>query len=357
MSVKIMGLVWDADLPRNEKYILLAYADHADHEGESIYPSVSRTAWKTGYEERMVQRITKQLVKSGILVRDGKGKRGTNRYRIDLQKLPTRPMYNPSDNIVGGKMSPLDSLEGAKCHPQNVQNVTPRGGKMSPESSSNHPIKPSIESPIGDNTPPSNSNNHKGNNLPSPNGQQVMDEAFPRPPGYNPTQSHQPITQMDVLIGPRTPIPEPQDRQKIEMVEQDIARSGWDIRSAAIRHIAVYFMAYTPFDIPQSDSTRKGWLKEFKTHKDDFGLIAIPDLYRRATTELFDPDRMDEKGYRPPTGPWGYTKTMHGLKAIERVGQPDTQLIPLQEEEEWRPPYDDNGDIIDIFNPPKGYRL
>ncbi len=33
MSGKISGMVWDADLPRNLKYVLLAYADHADHEG------------------------------------------------------------------------------------------------------------------------------------------------------------------------------------------------------------------------------------------------------------------------------------------------------------------------------------
>jgi hypothetical protein len=44
-----MGLVWDSDLERDEKYVLLAYADHADHTGRSIYPGDPLVAYKTGY--------------------------------------------------------------------------------------------------------------------------------------------------------------------------------------------------------------------------------------------------------------------------------------------------------------------
>ena len=51
MSVKVMGWVWDQDLPRDEKFILLAYADHANHEGYNVYPAVATVAKKTGYSE------------------------------------------------------------------------------------------------------------------------------------------------------------------------------------------------------------------------------------------------------------------------------------------------------------------
>lgn len=132
MSVKMMGLVWDCNLPSNEKYILLAYADHADHDGGNIFPAVSRVAWKTGYDERTIQRATKQLIEKGVLVPDGKGKRGTNRYRIEVSCLPEREEYDPRQNVTPVKMSP-----------QNGQNVTPRGGTVSPEPSVNHPIEPS----------------------------------------------------------------------------------------------------------------------------------------------------------------------------------------------------------------------
>jgi len=76
-----MGLVWDLDLPSNEKFILLAYADHADHEGRNIYPAVATIARKTGYSERSVQSLTRSLQERGLLVEDGKGPKGTNKWR------------------------------------------------------------------------------------------------------------------------------------------------------------------------------------------------------------------------------------------------------------------------------------
>jgi len=86
MSSKIMGLVWDLDLPHQLQLILLALADHADHEGENIYPSIGLIAWKTGYDPRSVQRIIQQLLDTGVLllVGEGKGRGNTNVYRINL---------------------------------------------------------------------------------------------------------------------------------------------------------------------------------------------------------------------------------------------------------------------------------
>ena len=52
MSVKIMGLVWDSCLPRDEKFVALAYADHASHDGSGIFPSVNLIAKRS--EERRV---------------------------------------------------------------------------------------------------------------------------------------------------------------------------------------------------------------------------------------------------------------------------------------------------------------
>ena len=94
------GLVWDlpilGEFGRPEKYILLAYADHADQNGRSIYPSVELISKKTGYEERAVQMITRILEKLGYLVEDGQGPRGTNRWLIPLER-----------NAGGAKIAPL----------------------------------------------------------------------------------------------------------------------------------------------------------------------------------------------------------------------------------------------------------
>jgi hypothetical protein len=135
-----MGAVWDADLPRPEKFVLLSYADHAAHDGTSIYPSVERMAWKTGYSERSIQRITRDLEDAGILVRDGTGPNGVNKYRIEISNLPGRQPYQRSDQ-GGDKISPQaqggvtfcqgggDILSGG------VTKSAERGDKMSPKPS------------------------------------------------------------------------------------------------------------------------------------------------------------------------------------------------------------------------------
>lgn len=84
MSVKAIGEVFDLDLPRNEKFVLLAYVDHADHNGGNIYPAVATIMRKTGYEERSVQTITRKLEQRGLLVPDGKGPKGTNKWKYPL---------------------------------------------------------------------------------------------------------------------------------------------------------------------------------------------------------------------------------------------------------------------------------
>jgi hypothetical protein len=83
MSVKIMAQVWDLDnekIAREEKYILLAYADHADHEGNNMFPSIATICKKTGYKERAVQIITRSLEAKGYLIPSGHGKSGTNKW-------------------------------------------------------------------------------------------------------------------------------------------------------------------------------------------------------------------------------------------------------------------------------------
>jgi DnaD/phage-associated family protein len=129
MSGLVMGLVWEQPITegfgRPEKYILLAYADHADQNGRSIYPSVELVSKKTGYEERSVQAITRNLEKSGFLLPDGMGPNGTNRWRIPLERT---------------------EKGGAKITPQPVQIFAPEG--IAPEGFAPKPsveVKPSEE--------------------------------------------------------------------------------------------------------------------------------------------------------------------------------------------------------------------
>jgi hypothetical protein len=124
MSIKIMAMVWDLpkdQIDRNEKYVLLAYADHADAEGRNIYPAIATIVRKTGYEERAAQLITHQLEADGFLIPDGIGPKGTNRWRIPL-----------ADG--GAKIAPLQNLQGAKKDESLGAKIAPAlGAKIAPE--------------------------------------------------------------------------------------------------------------------------------------------------------------------------------------------------------------------------------
>lgn len=129
MSVKVMGWVWDQDLPQNEKFVLLAYADHADHDGNNIYPSIDLIARKTGYSRRSIQRIVDRLKDKLYLMPDGVSPRGTNKYIIPM------PMPAPAG---GARMTPPGVTPAAK------------GGDtaVSPEPSVNrHDSKPNPPTP------------------------------------------------------------------------------------------------------------------------------------------------------------------------------------------------------------------
>lgn len=95
MSVKQMTMVWELDIDPNEKIVLLAYADHADDEGEHVYPSLGRVAHKTCYSVDQVRRISKKLTEAGLmeLVKKGQGRGHPHQYRLTLQKGSRLPAF------------------------------------------------------------------------------------------------------------------------------------------------------------------------------------------------------------------------------------------------------------------------
>ncbi len=92
MSVKVMAKVWDHfPLGGGEFLTALCLADHADHEGGNIFPSVARIAMKTQQSERTVQRHIGAMKEAGWLleVAPATGKPGqATAYRIPIELLP-----------------------------------------------------------------------------------------------------------------------------------------------------------------------------------------------------------------------------------------------------------------------------
>jgi hypothetical protein len=93
-----MGQVWDLDLPHAQAWVLMALADHADHEGANAFPGQDLLAYKTGYSPRQVRRILDALEKKNIIVAEGGGRgRGvTRRYRLLLHNAPKK-----ADRVTG----------------------------------------------------------------------------------------------------------------------------------------------------------------------------------------------------------------------------------------------------------------
>lgn len=103
-----MGMVWEIDLPANQQSVLLALADHADHDGTHARPSVALLAWKTGYSERQVRYVLKAIREAGLIEVTSHGKGGRHHpteYRLCLErgtpKTPLRGPDNPATIIAG----------------------------------------------------------------------------------------------------------------------------------------------------------------------------------------------------------------------------------------------------------------
>ena len=142
-----MALVWDMLCPSsingvafraNHKFVLIAYADHADHAGKNIWPAIKTISEKTGLDERTVQRMTHDLDSMGLLVDDGQGPRGTNKWSLPYNQrgdrlTPVRGDAVTPDTVPGdkNKKSLGDSPSGD----------SPSGDSVTPEFKNPEPYK------------------------------------------------------------------------------------------------------------------------------------------------------------------------------------------------------------------------
>lgn len=89
MSGLIVGLVLRTPITdkfnTDAKFIATVYADHAWEDGTHAYPAVDTVAGITGLSDRTVQRYLRVLESIGMLILDGKGPRGTNKYKFPLE--------------------------------------------------------------------------------------------------------------------------------------------------------------------------------------------------------------------------------------------------------------------------------
>jgi hypothetical protein len=151
MAIEVMAMVFRARLGSpTRKAVALKLADHANEDGESIFPSVRRIAVESEISERTVIRTLNDLkaMKLLLLVEEGgKGPGSTNKYRMDLDMLRRLVPSKKAD-----KMSPLeakaDAPKGDTVTPSKGDNGAEKGDTVSPEPpDSNREEQPPVRAP------------------------------------------------------------------------------------------------------------------------------------------------------------------------------------------------------------------
>jgi len=156
MSVKISGQVWELDLDPIDKLVLLALADHADHEGNNIRPGNDLLCAKTGLSHQTISAKFKKFIEGGLLIPTNTFGRGRNReFMISLdiaerhqyfvekeqRKMQTRRSFTAAESCKQGA-----PLETERCN-LTEQKVQADSGKVQFDAIAykEEPSEPSIE--------------------------------------------------------------------------------------------------------------------------------------------------------------------------------------------------------------------
>lgn len=110
MSIALMTLVWELDLPPGEKLVLLALADQANDNGAQCWPSVDTIARRSGQGERTVRRALASLETKGHLTRDHRDGTST-KYRVHPCQIgtPAKKTPLPKTTKTPAKLAPKPS--------------------------------------------------------------------------------------------------------------------------------------------------------------------------------------------------------------------------------------------------------
>jgi hypothetical protein len=145
LSAKLTGAVWELDLPRPEKFVALALADHGKDDGTCIYPSLGRIEWKTGYSRTQVRQIMQSLVKMRLLFlvrKGGSGRGDCDEYRMEVCNIVSLPDFRLRNK--GAETAPMPSASAV-----NTDDKVAKGTETAPIYKDGFPQKGAESDPIG----------------------------------------------------------------------------------------------------------------------------------------------------------------------------------------------------------------
>lgn len=157
MSGFISGLVWKHNLEKSDQVVLLAMADHADQEGENVFPSIALIAWKTGLSERHVHRVITSLKIKGFLEAMETNLHKPVLYRILFPESARKTAYE-SPHLYAKKITKIGVTSSVIPSPENRYDISPPLGMtqlcqtrydtaMSYKPSVNRTEEPSVQKP------------------------------------------------------------------------------------------------------------------------------------------------------------------------------------------------------------------
>src|SRR2546421_2685664 len=137
MSGKASGAAFDVEgLAPNVKFVLVALADHADHEGRRAFPGQALLIRKTGLSERTVQNALRVLEKAGLIVP----------VRLYTETTPTE--YD-LPFVRGGQGVPPRTFVAGQDVPPRGANGDKGGGQQVPLNGTNQPSdEPSLPNTV-----------------------------------------------------------------------------------------------------------------------------------------------------------------------------------------------------------------
>lgn len=131
MSYSLASAALKLDLPRCEKFVLIAFCEHADSTAQA-HPGLTRIATLTGYKIRAVERAVQRLRKLGILIpASGQSVRGrglTVRYEIHLEKAAIlaglqyeKPVKNDGKNPSFPTEKPVTNADESSLEAKSIE--------------------------------------------------------------------------------------------------------------------------------------------------------------------------------------------------------------------------------------------
>jgi|GEM_PF-1024826 hypothetical protein len=142
MSIKVMTACWER-YPNGggELLLALALADHADDDGENIYPGVESLSRKTRQSKRTIQYQLRKMEDIGwlqLVAHEGGGRGRARQYRVNPDWLKGADIAPIGKNPKGANAAPFNGDKGANTAPFNdgkrAQELHPSGSeRVQPE--------------------------------------------------------------------------------------------------------------------------------------------------------------------------------------------------------------------------------